>query len=620
MIRREHRQDYLRLLERYVDDAGEQHLLAAADLGRQFVLAGVPAEEIAELHEATLAKLARDRPIPELAKVVFASQPFMEVMMAYSLEFRLQVDSRLSAEGELREVNDELRRRVEELEIYKRVFQALPLGISVFALRDHSDAGSLEFVLGNPAAEATRAFLASRISDAERTFKDGEEVDDASLSDVCAEVVRRDRSEDCGVSVFEDGAGGEVCLHTRAFPLPGDHVALQVEDITARTKLEAQLRQAQKMEAVGRLAGGVAHDFNNVLTTILSFAEFAAERVGAEHPVYEDIQQVLRSAERAAALTRQLLSFSRNESQPRVLNPITHLRDVDHLIRRLLEEDVEIKTRLSDDLWNIRMDPGALEQVIINLAINARDALSGSGKITLESENLVVDEAGGSFAAALDPGEYVVLAVTDDGMGMSEEVRLRAFEPFYTTKDSSKGTGLGLSICSDLVEQAGGVIRIESRIGQGTTVRVIIPRVKEAAESLYEEKKLEDFSGSETILVAEDDEGVRRSSCRVLRESGYDVLPAANGAEAVEICESHRPQPHLLLTDVVMPELSGRELAALVGALAPDMRVLFMSGYTGEPSMECDDAEFGANLLQKPFSAETLVRRVREALDGDRDR
>ena len=617
MISEEHRKRYFRFLESYVHGGNEQQLLEAADLGREFVRAGVPAEDLTELHESALARLARERSIPELARIASASQPFMEVMMAYSLEFRLQVESRLGAENELREVNDELRRRVRELEIYKRVFQALPLGVSVFALRARSDSSSLEFVLGNPAADTLRARIDPGISDTDTTVAAAREADPASFSDECAEVVRQDRPADLGVSVFEDEVAGALYLHTRAFPLSDDHVGLYVEDITGRRKLEAQLRQAQKMEAVGRLAGGFAHDFNNVLTTIFNFAEFAAERVGARSPAYQDIQEVLQSAERAAAITRQLLSFSRRQGSPRVLNPNSQLRNIDRMIRGLIEEDVEYHTRLSEDLWNIRMDPVALEQVVINLAINARDALSAGGTITLETENLTVEEVDDSRGGTLKPGEYVALAVTDNGMGMSEEIQRRIFEPFFTTKDSSKGTGLGLSICLDLVEQAGGVIRVESRVDGGTTIRIVIPRVQEEAEGPREGKQFEKCEGSETILVAEDDEGVRRSSCRALRACGYRVLPAVSGAEALRICQAHQVRPDLLLTDVVMPELGGRELAARVRTLHPEVRVLFMSGYTGDYNGERAMLEPGRNLLQKPFGLETLVRRVREVLDSD---
>lgn len=619
MISEEHRKRYVQLLASYVDEADERDLLKAADLGREFVVAGLPAEDITELHEFALVRLARERSMPEMAKVASASLLLMEVMMAYSLEFRLQVEARLGIEQELRKVNDELRSSVHELEIYKRVFQALPLGISVFALRDRSDPGSLEYVLGNPAAETIGARVDSSAAGTARTLASDEESGAELFRDDCVEVVRRGKAADFGVSVIENELRGEVYLHARAFPLPEDHVGLHVEDISERRNLEEQLRQAQKMEAVGRLAGGVAHDFNNLLTAILNFAEFACERVGAESEVYQDIQRVLHSAERAAAMTRQLLSFSRKQSTaPRVLDPNSQLRDSYTMIRRLLEEDVECHTRFSDDVWNIRMDPIALEQVIINLAINARDALDRGGVLTLATDNLSVSGVDGSSDATLEPGEYVVLSVSDNGAGMSEEVQRRIFEPFFTTKDPGKGTGLGLSICLELVEQAGGALEIESNVDRGTSVRIIIPRVMEAAESVSEARRPQKCSVSGSILLAEDDEAVRNSTCRGLRERGFEVLPAASGVEALRICQTHRARLDLLLTDVVMPEMDGKELATRASSLHPEMRVLFISGYAGEVLGERGVLEDGVHLLQKPFSVETLVRRVREILDSKR--
>ena len=617
MIREEHRQRYLRLLEHYLEAGEEKYLLDASDLGREFVGAGVPAEEITELHEFALARTARERSMSELAKVAFASQPFMEVMMAYSLEFRLQAEARVGAETALREANEELRQRVLQLEIYEKAFQALPIGVSIFALQEGAGEPSWQFVLGNAAADSWRELLDPQIV-LQPQFEPGWAAGGRSFSEACVDVVRLNQSADFGVAAFEDEGRGGIYLHARAFPLPGEHLVLYLEDVSARRKLEGQLRQSQKMEAVGRLAGGVAHDFNNVLTTIFSFAEFAAEQVGDENPAYEDIQEVLRSADRAAAITRQLLSFSRKQSLPQVIDPNARLREIDRMLRSLMEEDVGYQTMCSDDLWNVCLDPGAFEQVVINLAINARDALGGDGgSITVELRNLRLGDLDDSASAVLDPGEYVVLAVIDDGMGMSDSVQRRVFEPFFTTKEPGKGTGLGLAICLDIVQQAGGVIDIESRVDHGTTVRVILPRVKGEPEKRYEKEKRVDFSGKEIVLVAEDDAGVRLSACRALRTRGYEVLSASNGADAWRVFEDHQPRPHLLLTDVVMPEMGGRELASRVRGVAPEVRILFMSGYTGEADadVEAGFAELRPNLIQKPFSVEALVRKVREVLD-----
>ena len=616
MIGEEQRERYLDLLMRYLGEEDERYLLDIADLGREFVTFDIPLEEITELHELTLERLDHDRSSRGL---ILAYRPFMELMISYSLEFRHQADCRTNAEEDLRRANDELTRNVRKLEIYQRVFEALPLGVSVFKLRDPSDSGSLEFVLGNPAADSTRVRIEHEALANEFGLKEGSGAETDFFSDMCVEAIRKSRPLDLGVSAFKTAEGGEVHLHTRAFPLIDDHIGLHVEDVTERKKLEEQLHRAQKMEVVGRLAGGVAHDFNNVLTTIFGFAEFAAEQVEKESSTYKDIRQVLHAAERAAALTRQLLSFSRRRGTPRVIDPNSQIRAIDGMIRSLLEEDVEYYAQYSDDLWHVRMDPGALEQVIINLMINARDALSPCGQITLQTQNFQAYQADDFSGKTLKPGEYVGLTVSDNGMGMNDEIQRRIFDPFFTTKDAGKGTGLGLYICSDLIRQAGGSIHLKSEVGKGSRFRIMLPRVKEGAESLEESRKFEKMFGSETILLAEDDEGVRRSTSRALRDCGYQVLPAASGEEALRICEAHLPDIDLLLTDVVMPSLDGRQLAARVTTLCPEVMVLFMSGYTGEALVQRGVAGAEGNMIQKPFSVETLVRRVRDLLNSKPD-
>ena len=619
-MREEYRQRYLHLLAQYVEAADERYLLDAADLGREFVGAGVPAEEITELHEFALAETARERSMSELAKIAFASQPFMEVMMAYSLEFRRQAEARLGAERELRRANEELERRVLQLEIVEKAFQALPIGVSIYSLQEISGKEVWKFVLGNPLSDSSRELFDPQSGSSRLLLEQGRNSGGVSFSDACADVVRRNQSVDFGVATLEDEGMGTLYLHARAFPLPGDHLGLFLEDVSDRRKLEAQVRQSQKMDAVGRLAGGVAHDFNNVLTTIFNFAEFAAEEVGADNPVYEDLQEVLRSAERAAAITRQLLSFSRKQSFPQVIDPNAQLREIDRMLQSLMQEGVAYQAMYADDLWNTLLDPGAFEQVIINLAINARDALGrDGGSVKLETRNLVVDGLNGALGVALDPGDYVVIAVSDDGSGIDPAIQQRVFEPFFTTKDPGKGTGLGLAISLDIVAGAGGIIDLESRVGHGTTVRVFLPRSEGDAEKRDEEAKRESPFGSEIVLVVEDDTGVRISACRALRASGYEVLSAVSGVDGWRIFEEHQPRPQLLLTDVVMPEMGGRELAARVHDLAPEVPILFMSGYTGEASPEADGAKPGSNLIQKPFSAEVLVRKVREVLDRARN-
>ena len=615
MIGDEDRERYSDLFRLYLVEQDEQYLMDVADLGRDFVRLGVPVEEIAELHEWALAHLGVPVSPQELSRV---SRPFMELMMAYSLDFKRQVECRIEAENELRKANDELTQIVKRLEIYQRVFDALPLGVSVFRQHDRSVPDSLEFVLGNPASESTRVRIEKESFSIADSLQEDFLDEERSFSDACAQAIRRGKSVDLGVSDFEDEMGRSLQLHTMAFPLFGDHVGLYIEDVTEQMKLEAQLHRVQKMEAVGRLAGGIAHDFNNVLTTIFGFAELAAEQVEEQSAVHRDISQVLSAAERAAALTRQLLSFSRRQGEPRVINPNSQIDAVDGMIRSLLEEDVQYSVQYAENLGSVRIDPGALEQVIINLVINARDAIAKGGRISIETENFQAYEEEASRSARVEPGEYVSLSVSDNGIGMSEEVQRKIFEPFFTTKAVGKGTGLGLYICSDLVKQAGGAIQLLSKAGKGTRFRIILPRVNEESESLVESIKRKKVLGSETILLAEDDQGIRRSVSRALRDSGYEVLSASSGEEALSICESFFPEIDLLLTDVIMPELDGRQLAGRVTSLYPDVKVLFMSGYTGEALDRRSPVGFTGGMIQKPFTIDSLVRRVREVLDSNK--
>ena len=604
---------YFDLCRQYLVDRDEGHLLHVADLGRRFVALGVPVEDVAELHEETLTRLDSGSARHEWTS---AHRPFMELMIAYSMDFQRQVELRIEAERELRELNGELTENVRQLEVYQEVFDALPLGVSVFRQSDRAAPDSLDFVLGNPAAESTRVRVEKELFSTPDPEPEDSVEKGMSFSAACAEAIRRRAPVDVGVSVFEDPAGGDLRLHTRAFPLFDDHVGIYVEDVTEHKKLEEQLHRAQKMEVVGRLAGGVAHDFNNVLTTIFGFAEFAAEQVDENSSVHDDICQILHAAERAAALTRQLLSFSRRQGMPRVIDPNTQVRAVEAMVRSLLEEDVHCSVRYEEDPWHVRMDPGALEQVIINLVINARDALPAGGRISLEAENIKAGHGEDLLDSTIEPGEYVALSVTDNGMGMSEEVQRKVFEPFFTTKVDEKGTGLGLYICADLVKQAGGSIQLVSKVGKGTRFRIILPRVEEEADQLAPSEKRKKVLGSEVILLVEDDEGVRNSVSRALRDCGYEVLSAAGGEEALRIIEAGSTPVDLLLTDIVMPGLDGRELAQGMMSLDPELKVLFMSGYTGESLVQRGSVVVEEEMIQKPFSLESLQRRVRGILDS----
>jgi len=389
-------------------------------------------------------------------------------------------------------------------------------------------------------------------------------------------------------------------------------------DVTERLGLEQQLRQAQKMEAVGRLAGGIAHDFNNILTAITGHADLLLEDLGHHDPRRADVDEIRRSAERAAGLTRQLLAFSRQQVlQPKVVDLNALVLDMDKLLRRLIGEDVELATALDPGLGRVTADPGQLEQVIVNLAVNARDAMPQGGKLTLETRNIDLDSSYTLEHSLVKPGPYVQLTVSDSGIGMDEETQAHAFEPFFTTKPRGQGTGLGLAMVYGTVKQSGGFIWVYSEPGRGATFKIYLPRVDAPVESAAPPAPVErPPRGSETVLLAEDEPAVRAIARQALERQGYTVLAAPSGADALALAAQHGATIHLLLTDVVMPGMSGRDLADRLTAQRPGIRVLYISGYTDNAIVRHGMLEPGLAYLQKPFRPDALVRKVREVLDA----
>jgi PAS domain S-box-containing protein len=400
----------------------------------------------------------------------------------------------------------------------------------------------------------------------------------------------------------------------------GQPVAVQgiARDVTERRHLEEQLRQAQKMEAVGRLAGGIAHDFNNLLTVIGGYTSLMLRKMGPSDPLREKAEGVKEAADRAAELTRQLLAFSRKQIlQPKVLDLNSLIADTGKMLRALISEDYEIVTLLQPGLGRISADPGQVEQILMNLLVNARDAMPGGGRIVIETADV---DLGGEYAnthIAAKPGPYVMLAVTDSGVGMDSETQRHIFEPFFTTKDVSKGTGLGLATVYGIVKQSGGSIWVYSEPEVGTIFKVYLPRVDEAVEDdKTTEAPVSPLRGSETVLLVEDDPAVGAFARDVLEECGYRVLTAAEPAEALRLCENHEGQIHLLLTDVVMPRMNGRQLALAVLELRPGMRVLYMSGYTDDAILRSGLLDPDLPFIQKPFTPDALDVKVREVLDS----
>ena len=390
-----------------------------------------------------------------------------------------------------------------------------------------------------------------------------------------------------------------------------------VSDISDRKRLEGQLLQAQKMEAVGRLAGGVAHDFNNMLTVIAGYNRMILDELSPLDPLRGCAEEVLKATDRAAALTKQLLAFSRRQiMQPCVMSVNNTIRQTEKMLRRLIGEDIELILVLPENVDNIKADPNHLEQAIVNLALNARDAMPKGGRITVETANVHLDETYARTHLGIQPGDFVMVAVSDTGHGMDAETRRHLFEPFFTTKGKGKGTGLGLATVYGAVKQLGGDIWVYSEPGQGTTFKLYFPRVAEAAAlPPADHLATEEVPHTETILVVEDEQTVRDLTVKMLRKLGHTVLAAADGAEAIELVNAYPAPIALLLTDVVMPNMSGRQVAERLLKLRPALKVLYLSGYTDNTVIHHGILEDGVEFLPKPFSREALAKKIRRVLE-----
>jgi PAS domain S-box-containing protein len=383
--------------------------------------------------------------------------------------------------------------------------------------------------------------------------------------------------------------------------------------------LQEQLRQSQKIEAIGQLAGGIAHDFNNLLTVIKGYTQLSLVDLKEESPLWENIQEIQKATQRATDLTRQLLAFSRRQIlDPKVLDLNSLIRDTEKMLHRMIGEDIELITLLSEDLGRVKIDPGQIEQVIFNLAVNARDAMPSGGKLTIETANVESDEDYAHAHVGVIPGHYVRLSVSDTGVGMSREVQEKAFDPFFTTKDKGKGTGLGLSTVYGIVMQSGGKIWVYSEPRHGTTFKIYFPTIEGELDALNGKREPDSFpGGSETVLLVEDEPSVRDLANRLLKQQGYRVLEAANGEEALRLIQENAGEKiHLLLTDVVLPQMGGKELAGQLKIFRPDLKILYTSGYTDYAIVHHGVLEPGTHFLQKPFSLKTLSQKVREVLDG----
>jgi len=385
-----------------------------------------------------------------------------------------------------------------------------------------------------------------------------------------------------------------------------------------RIKLEQQFHQIQRLESIGRLAGGVAHDYNNMLNVIIGYAELALEKVDKSDSIYDDLQEILKAAKRSSDVTRQLLAFASKQAvAPKVLDINSTVEAMLKMLRRLIGEDVELIWQPGSDVWKIRIDPSQVSQILANLCINARDAIKESnGKIVIETRNVVIDGTAWSDQVKIDRGEYVLLSITDNGCGMDGETISRLFEPFFTTKELGKGTGLGLSTVYGIVKQNGGFIDVRSKPGKGTSFKIYLPRFRGTTGEVEDEAMQVPRGSGETILVVEDEESILRLTERILKGLGYNVIATKSPIEALEIAK-RRGDIELLITDVVMPEMHGSDLAKRIVSIKPAVKFLFMSGYTADAMVHRGILEGGANFINKPFSLMDLALKVRMALSND---
>jgi len=517
------------------------------------------------------------------------------------------------------------RKRTEQVlreteERYRLLFDINPLPMWVY------DRDTLQFIAVNEAAISHYGY--SRDEFLSMTIKDVRSAEDVA---VLLDNISEERGfNSAGTWKHKKKDGGSIDVEIISHPLvfaARDAKLVLANDVTDRKRAEQalketeeHLRQSQKLEGVGQLAGGIAHDFNNLLTVIIGFCSLAMRDLNREDPLLANLEEIKKAGDRATSLTRQLLAFSRKQVlQPKILNLDSVVIDMEKMLQRVIGENIDLRAALEPKLGNVNADPGQIEQIILNLVVNARDSMPDGGKLTIETDNVYLDEEYVKDHVGAQVGPHVMLAVTDTGHGMDQKTLARIFEPFFTTKEMGKGTGLGLSTVYGIVKQSGGNIWVYSEIGRGTTFKIYLPRIDDGVEEYR--RSIEDAqvtTGTETILLVEDEAMLRKLAGQTLKGHGYEIVEASNGGEAIALSAQHKGAIHLLLTDVIMPGMNGRELATRMLQTRPSLRVLFMSGYTDDAIVHQGVLDESANFIQKPFMPDGLARRVREVLDQEK--